>query len=72
MQGGIDMKQYKITMKNGTALVVESKWIELYTILTDLNGHQPFFEIGCAIIAKDAIASIEKLEEEKLTEEKEN
>lgn len=66
------MRKYKITMKNGTALVVESKWVELYTILTDLNNHQPFIEIGCVLIAKDAIASIEKLEEEKLTEEKEN
>jgi hypothetical protein len=66
------MKKYKITMKDGTAFVVESKWIELYTIITDLINPQPFYEIGCVIIAKDAIAFIEKIEEEKLTEEMEN
>lgn len=65
------MKQYKITMKNGAVLIAESKWLDLLSICSSLNEHQPFIVIGCVVLSKTEIASIEKIEETP-TEEKEN
>ena len=65
--------KFKITMKNGSVLIAETKWIDLGSIENELNNHEPFVRIGITVLAKDAIASIEKIEEAKLeTAEKEN
>ena len=64
--------KFKITMKNGSVFYVETKWMDLCSIEMELNNCLPYARIGGKLFAKDAIASVEKIEEEKLTEEKEN
>ena len=65
--------KYKVTLKNGKVAFVEQEFLDVYTIKSTLNEHQPFVTIGNTVFAKDSIAMIQKIEEEKLeTVEKEN
>lgn len=65
--------KYKVTLKNGVVAFAEQEFLDLYTIKSTLNEHQPFVTIGSNVFAKEAIAMIQKVEEEKLeTAEKEN
>ena len=65
--------KYKVTLKNGEVAFAEQEFLDVYTIKSMLNEYQPFVTIGSNVFAKDAIAMIEKIEEEKLeTAEKEN
>ena len=63
---------YKVTLKNCEVAFAEQEFLDVYTIKSTLNEHQPFFTIGVNVFAKDSIAMIQKIEEEKLeTVEKE-
>ena len=67
------MNRFKILLKDGTVAEVESKWLDISSIHNSLCDPLPFIFIGKAVIAKDSIAMIQKIEEEKLeTAEKEN
>lgn len=64
---------YKVTLKNGEVAIAEQEFLDVYTLKSALNEHQPFINIGRNVFAKDAIAMIQKIEVEKLeTAEKEN
>lgn len=56
------MYKYAILLKDGAVLEVENKWIDIATIHNILVDHQPFFQLGNYVFAKDAIAMIKKIE----------
>lgn len=65
--------KYKVTLKNGEVAFAEQEFLDVYTLKSTLNEHQPFVTIGGIVFAKDAIAMIQKIEDEKLeTTKKEN
>ena len=65
--------KYKVTLKNGEVAFAEEKFFDVYTLKSTLNEHQPFFTIGGNVFAKDSIAMIQEIVEEKLeTAEKES
>ena len=67
------MNRYKVLLKDGTVSVVESKWLDITSIHISLCDPLPFIYIGTTVFAKDSIAMIQKIEEEKLeTAEREN
>lgn len=66
------MNRYRVTLKSGKVFEAENKWLDIYTIFSGLNNREPFIQIGDTVFAKDDIAVVQKIEEEKLeTEEKE-
>ena len=67
------MNKYKVALKCGAVAYAECKYVDILTVQSMLNEHQPFIRIGDSVFAKDTIAMIEKIKEEKLeTAEKEN
>lgn len=62
------MNKYKVTLKSGAVTDAESEYIDIISVQSMLNEHQPFVKIGSKVFAKDSIAMIEKLK----TAEKEN
>lgn len=56
------MNRFKLLLKDGTVVEVESKWLDITTIHSTLVDHQPFIQIGGTVFAKDAIAMIKKIE----------
>ena len=69
----MDKYKYKVTLKNGEVAFAEQEFLDVYSLKSAMNEHQPFITIGRNVFAKDAIAMIQKVEEEKLeTAEKEN
>lgn len=62
------MNRYKVTMKSGAVADAECEYIDILSVQSMLNEHQPFIKIGSKVFAKDSIAMIEKLK----TTEKEN
>ena len=66
------MYRYKVTMKNGTVVEAEDKWLDTDSIHRYLCNTDPFIHIGKTVLSKDTIAVIQRVEEEKLeTTEKE-
>ena len=67
------MHKYKVALKCGAVAYAECQYIDILTVQSMLNEHQPFIRIGDSVFAKDTIAMIEKIKDEKLeTAEKEN
>ena len=67
------MNRFKILLKDGTIAEAESKWLDISSIHNSLCDPLPFIYIGKTVVAKESIAMIQKIEEEKLeTTEKEN
>ncbi len=56
------MNEFRVFLKNGMRIHAESKYIDIMTIHSMLNEHQPFMQIGDKVFAKDTIAMIEKIE----------
>ena len=65
------MTKYEILLKDGTIVEAESKWLTITTIESLLDDHKPFIQIGDTAVAKDAIAVITKIGEEKTEKEEE-
>ena len=55
------MYSFKFVMKDGTVVIAKSKFIDLSTVHSMLNDHQPFIQIADTVFAKDAISYIQKL-----------
>ena len=67
------MNRYKVTLKNGTVFEAENRWLDTYSLHHALCDREPFIQLGDTVVAKDTIAVIQKIVEEKLeTTEKEN
>lgn len=67
------MNRYRVTLKNGIVLEAENRWLDTFSIQTEMCKLDPFIQIGDTIFAKDTIAVIQKIaNEDKPTEEKEN
>ena len=65
------MNRYKVTLKNGTVVEAENKWLEPDGIHRHLCNTDTFIQIGDTVVAKNAIAVIQKIEDEKLEKEEE-
>ena len=67
------MNRFKFLLKDGTIAQAESQFLDITSIHNSLCDPLPFIYIGGTVFAKDRIAMIAKIKEEKLeTTEKEN
>ena len=67
------MYKYKVILKSGAVVYADCQYFDIITIEALLNERNPFIKIGDTVLAKEQIAVIQKITEEKLdTTEKEN